>query len=347
MGQQPRAIAARLIGFVIGRVAAPIEPSGLLEPKTSKAAPNYPDIMPRQQLIESQTITLAGRKALQAVKTYTPGYVIVEIGVDVEDILTEPLFELHTELIDACRRVLGRLDGDPQFQEEYRVYCVSNYTGDPEVFLTLHGERFVGLLKDERLPLDEEEVHATLQSNIKYGKDDLTIVDWDGAVLFDPHADFGANIELIQIANYQLLRARTFDRALDVRLGHIAQLLRTTPTRSLFRAREFRGVLREIIQIRTETIIESQAAEHRIKLFGDWYAARLYALLARKFHIEAWQASIQQKLDTLEDVSTMAAENFSVSFHTRLDFILIGGWFVLLAGWFAYLFLDLYILSLR
>src|SRR3990172_733789 len=134
-----------------------IGPSGLLEPKTSKAAPNYPDIMPRQQLIESQTITLAGRKALQAVKTYTPGYVIVEIGVDVEDILTEPLFELHTELIDACRRVLGRLDGDPQFQEEYRVYCVSNYTGDPEVFLTLHGERFVGLLKDERLPLDEEE----------------------------------------------------------------------------------------------------------------------------------------------------------------------------------------------
>jgi hypothetical protein len=152
---------------------------------------------------------------------------------------------------------------------------------------------------------------------------------------------------LIQIANFQLLRARTFDRALDVRLGHIAQLLRTTPKRSLFRAREFRGVLREIIQIRTETIIESQAAEHRIKLIGDWYAARLYALLARKFHIEAWQASIQQKLDTLEDVSTMAAENFSVSFHTRLDFILIGGWFVLLAGWFAYLFLDLYILSLR
>ena len=89
MGQQPRAIAARLIGFVIGRVAAPIEPSGLLEPKTSKAAPNYPDIMPRQQLIESQTITLAGRKALQAVKTYTPGYVIVEIGVDVEDVLTD------------------------------------------------------------------------------------------------------------------------------------------------------------------------------------------------------------------------------------------------------------------
>jgi hypothetical protein len=36
-----------------------------------------------------------------------------------------------------------------------------------------------------------------------------------------------------------------------------------------------------------------------------------------------------------------------VSFHTRLDFILIGGWFVLLAGWFAYLFLDLYLLSLR
>ena len=129
MAHRDAAIPARLIGFVIGRVTIPITPTGPLEPKPSKAAPNYPDIMPRQQLIESQTIELGGRTALQAVKTYTPGYVIVEIGVDVEDLLTEPLFELHTDLIDACRRVLGRLDGDPQFQEEYRVYCISNYTG--------------------------------------------------------------------------------------------------------------------------------------------------------------------------------------------------------------------------
>ena len=101
------------------------------------------------------------------------------------------------------------------------------------------------------------------------------------------------------------------------------------------------------MRIRAETLLESPAAEHRIKLIGDWYAARLYALLAKKFHLDSWQAAIQQKLDTIEDVSAMVAENFSVSFHTTLDFILIGGWFLLLAGWFVYLFLDVYLLTVR
>lgn len=347
MESQSLAVSARLIGFVIGRVGVPIPSTASLETKPSKAAPNYADLIPRQQIIETASILVAGRKAHQAVKTYSPGYVIVEIGVDVDNLLTEPLFEVQDEVIRTCRAVLERLGGDPQVQEEYRVYCISRYTGDPEVFLTLHGDRFVGLIKDEQLPLDEEEVRTTLQANIKYGKDDLTIVDWDGAILFDPKADFDGNIELIQIANFQLLRLRMSDRALDSRLEYIARLLRTTPQKKVLRGREIRGVLREIIRIRTETILEFQTAEHRLKLIGDWYAARLYALLGKKFHLDAWQASIQQKLDALEDVSTMVSENFSVSFHTTLDFILTGGWFILLAGWFIYLFIDLYLLSAR
>lgn len=347
MDRERLAIPARLIGFVISPVAARVAATGTITFKSSKAAPNYAGILPLQQIIERTPTTLGGLPALQIVKTYDPGFAIAEITVEVDDLLTAPLFDLQTELIETCRSILRRLDGDPQFEEEYRVYCIANYQGDPEVFLTLHGERLVGLIKDERLPLDEEEVRATLQANIKYGKDDLTIVDWDGAVLFDPHGDFDANIELIEIANFQLLRTRMGDHALDARLAHIAQMLRTTPIQSRFRRREVRALLREILKIRAEPLLESQATEHRIKLIGDWYAARVYGLLAKKFHLDAWQASIQHKLDTLEDVSTMVAENFSVSFHTTLDFILITGWFILLAGWFVYLFVDVYLLSTR
>jgi hypothetical protein len=347
MNRERLAIPARLIGFVISPVAARVAPTGTVTPKSSKAAPNYAGILPLQQIVERTPITLGGLSAVQIVKTYDPGFAIAEITVEVDDLLTAPLFDIHTELIERCRVILQGLDGDPQFQEEYRVYCIANYQGDPEVFLTLHGERLVGLIKDERLPLDEEEVRTTLQANIKYGKDDLTIVDWDGAVLFDPHGDFDANIELIEIANFQLLRTRMSDHALDARLAHVAQMLRTTPTQSRFRRRDVRTLLREILRIRTDTVLEFQATELRIKLIGDWYAARVYALLAKKFHLDAWQASIQHKLDTLEDVSTMVAENFSVSFHTTLDFILIAGWFILLAGWFVYLFIDVYLLTSR
>jgi hypothetical protein len=39
----------------------------------------------------------------------------------------------------------------------------------------------------------------------------------------------------------------------------------------------------------------------------------------------------------------MAAENFSISFNTTLEFILIGGWFILQIGWFALLFIEFYL----
>jgi hypothetical protein len=211
------------------------------------------------------------------------------------------------------------------------------------MFLALHGERIVSLLKKERIPLDEEEIKATLQSNLKYGKDDLTVVDWDGAFLFDPQGDFDANIELFEITNLQLLKSRMLDDELDGRLKTTLQLLRRKPERSWLRSKQVRSVLREIIQTRTTSILESQAIEHSIKLIGDWYTARLYALISKKFHLDEWRQNITEKLDILEDAYTMAAENFSISFNTTLEFILIGGWFILQIGWFALLFLELYL----
>ena len=66
--------------------------------------------------------------------------------------------------------------------------------------------------------MDEEEVQATLSSYLKYGKNDITIVDWDGAFIFDSAGDFESNIELFEIANLQLLKLRILDNDLDERL---------------------------------------------------------------------------------------------------------------------------------
>ena len=37
-----------------------------------------------------------------------------------------------------------------------------------------------------------------------------------------------------------------------------------------------------------------------LKLVGDQYLARLYGLLARRFHLPEWEQSIQRNLDVLE-----------------------------------------------
>jgi len=264
---------------------------------------------------------------------------VVEASLDMDDILAASVLDFKRSLISTCRAILRDLSCDPEYDEEYSVYCVAGYHGDPEVYVSLYGERIAALLKNERILLDEEEVRATLSANLKYGEDDLTIVDWDGAFIFDSAGDFQSNIELFEIANLQLLKSRILDRDLDERLAKTLQLVKAPKMLPVISSREVRRALREIIELRTQSVLES--VERNIKLIGDWYSAKLYALISRKFHLEEWKANIKDKLDALEDAYSMATENFSVSYRATLEVILLGGWFVLLILYLAeFLFLK-------
>ncbi len=307
-----------------------LETSQVIESKTQKSAPSYLDVIPKQKIIKLEKRVTDGAAVGFLVKAYLPDVVVVEASLEIEDMLSEDTLDFKRMLIVECRKILEEFDCNKEFDEEYSVYCISGYSGDPEVHLSLYGEKIAAFLKNERVPLDEEEVKATLATSLKYSKDDITIVDWDGAFLFDSAADFQSNIELFEIANLQLLKSRILDDGLDKRLEKTLRLVKAPRGLPFIRSREVRKVLREVVEIRTQSILESEAVEHNIKLIGDWYSARLYSLIAKKFHLDTWSTDIKEKLDTLEDVYTMAAENFSVSFGATLEFIILAGWFLLL-----------------
>ncbi len=319
-----------LVVFMIGRTCMNLEATGVVETRTVRSAPSYPDVIPKQKVVKQEERSVDDRKVGFLVKAYLPDVLVVEASVDVNSILADTTLELKRKLVTECRRVLAEFTCNKEFDEEYSVYCISGYQGDPEVYLSLFGDRIVAFLKNENEQLDEEEVSATLASYLKYGKDDITIVDWDGAFIFDAAGDFMSNIELFEIANLQLLRSRILADDLDRRLEMTLNLLRTPKTIPLIRSRDIRKVLKEIIEIRTQSILESETIEHNIKLIGDWYSARLYTLIARKYHLDEWAKDIKEKLDMLEDVYTMATENFSISYRATIEFVILAGWFILL-----------------
>ncbi len=333
-------IPGRLVVFLIGHTTidlVSIETSG---PKALRASPNYPGVTPKVGILRSETRTVDGRVASVVAKTYPPSVVIAECAVDVPHVFGVDLLELKRGLEAACRSVLSGYRCEPTFTEEYTVCCVSGYSVDPEEIVSLHQGAIVALLKDEKIALDEEEIRSTLGYHLKYAKDDLALVDWDGAFLFDPRGDFAENIELLEIANQELLRLRVLDAELDARLEETVGLLRRRGQRLLFRSGEVRRVLREITQIRATTILEAEAIDRDIKLIGDWYSARLYNLISKKLHIDEWRRNIHRNFDTLEDIYTMASENFTVSFNTTLELFSIVGWFLLLVGYFLLFFLE-------
>jgi hypothetical protein len=327
---EKKPLSGKLVVFLFGETTMNLEASEIVDIKTVKSAPRYPDVIPKQKIIKVEKRVCDDIEVGFIVKAYLPDVVVVEASLDMDDILSNSTLDFKRRLINECRSVLGEFGCDPLFDEEYSVYCISGYSGDPEVYLSLYGDRIAAFLKNETIELDEEEVRATLTTNLKYGKDDITIVDWDGAFIFDSAGDFDSNIELFEIANLQLLKSRILDYDLDERLEKTLRLVTTSKKLPVIRSTEVRRVVREIIEIRTLSILESEAVERNIKLIGDWYSAKLYSLISRKFHLESWKAEIKEKLDTLEDVYTMATENFSVSYRSTIEFVILGGWFVLL-----------------
>lgn len=316
--------------FLIGRTDRNLAAKDIVEIKTLKSAPSYPAVIPKQKIIRIEERTVNGLVASFLVKAYLPDIVVVESSLDREDILSGDTLEVKRAVLTECRNILTEFGCDKEFDEEYTVYCIQDYSGDPEVYLAVAGDRVAAFLKNEKTPLDEAEVETTLSSSLKYGKNDITIVDWDGAFIFDATGDFQSDIELFEIANLQLLRSRILDSDLDRRLEHTLRMLRTPKEIPFFRSKDVRRVLKEIIQIRTQSILESEAIEHNIKLIGDWYSARLYSIISKKFHLDKWSSDIKEKLDTLEDVYTMASENFSLSYRATLEFVILAGWFILL-----------------
>lgn len=332
-------VPGTLVVFMIGQTCMNLEATEVVETKALRSAPSYPDVVPKQKIIRQEVRRVSGREVGFLVKAYLPDVLVVEASAELNDVLDDSTTDLKRGFVAECRAILAEFTCNKDFDEEYSVYCISGYQGDPEVYLSLYGDKIVAFLKNESEPLDEEEVSATLASHLKYGKDDITIVDWDGAFIFDAAGDFKSNIELFEIANLQLLRSRILADDLDRRLEKTLNLLRTPKKMPLIRSRDIRKVLKEIIEIRAQSILESETIEHNIKLIGDWYSARLYALIAKKFHLEAWATDIKEKLDMLEDVYTMATENFSISYRATIEFVILAGWFILLLLYVAEYFL--------
>ncbi|MBI4991836.1 MAG: hypothetical protein HZB99_01325 [Candidatus Harrisonbacteria bacterium] len=312
----------------------------------AKSAPHYFEkSVPAQHILGQEKIKVDGVEIVLAAKTYHPDAILVEGTFEVENIFeNDGLIELKDKVHEACYEFAKKNGGKDEPAEEYAVYQISGYKGDPELFLKGHAAKIAGLLKSEKLELDEKEVEHTLASQFKYAKDDLIIVDWDGAFVFDPEGEFEETIELFELANYQLLRYRILDEDLDERMRQMSKLIQAEDKRRkwLWPSREVTQEFREVIRVRSQSVTQFEGLEREIKLIGDWYLARLYDLLSKKFRLEDWRERIKEKLDSLEDVYSIASENLGMSRMQRLELIQIWGFFILQIGWLVLIILEFF-----
>jgi len=220
--------------------------------------------------------------------------------------------------------------------EEYVMLLLTKATPTPEKFLDKNAAQIGRFIRPQREVLDQRELEQILSSRVRYSTQDLTVVDWDGAVIIAVNGDFQSDIELLKIGNYQLLRYRMLDKLVEDMLDKINE--------SFFinrrRPRATRGAIRDIVQHRLEVMLDFERTEQNLLLIGDWYTAKLYNAIRTELYLEEWKNTIRGKLDNLEGIVETIRENFALSFETLMDRLQLLGWVLLLVGYLYLYLLD-------
>jgi len=107
--------------------------------------------------------------------------------------------------------------------EEYIMLLLVSAKPTPDKFIEKNSAGLARFMRSQREVFDPREIEDILVSRVRYSNINLTLVDWDGAVIIAPNGDFQSDIELLKIGNYQLLRYRMLDQSIDVMLDKISK----------------------------------------------------------------------------------------------------------------------------
>lgn len=220
--------------------------------------------------------------------------------------------------------------------EDYTILLVREAKSTPDKWIEKNDLAIANFIRSQREILDKEEVNEILGSRARYSARELTLVDWEGAVIIVPNADFQSDIALLKIGNYQLLRYRMLDRLIEDMLDRINE--RFFQNRS--RPRPTRGLIRQIAAHRLEVMLDFERAEQNLLLIGDWYTAKLYEVIQNEFYLKDWKENVRTKLDNLENIIKTIQENVSLSWEALMDRIQLLGWILLLVGYLYLYLLD-------
>lgn len=228
--------------------------------------------------------------------------------------LSSLLYENPALLADSRRRVEGLLAHikpavvKPQISplvEDYSVFWLRRVDcpGDVGAGLLSAGPKLASILRSEPGRLSAQEIEDALSCRISYTPGDLTLIDWNGALVVG--AEMEDVIAVLEYANVELLELRTLDGELDRALErsharHSAKGWRKVV--GLGPAIGSETPLQRIAELQLDAATLFEEVNNSFKMLGDQYLARVYRLVSQRLHLSEWDATILRKLNTLESM---------------------------------------------
>ena len=217
----------------------------------------------------------------------------VDFALRVEPVVRQKLDRVPNAMIKPYERWLS---------EDYFIFHVRDLAGSPAAadLVRDRGREIAQVVRGDRARLSEHEVAEVMNSQISYYAQDLAVIGWNAAFLYDSQAGSETAKQLLEYANSQLLEFRHYDELLTEILDRVYDSLGQKRSR-LARWRMARSATNlHTVLLEVEELTEH--ADNAIKFLSDMFAARLYRMAAGKVGVPDYRNLVAQKLKTAEDL---------------------------------------------
>lgn len=186
--------------------------------------------------------------------------------------------------------------------EDYAVLLVERLaTGSEALSLPLRDIARLLLGEPPGARLSDAEVIETTRHRSSYDGVDLCVAGWSTALVVEPQGDLDV-LEVLELANAQLLELRYYDELLDRALDELYGEVASRRGRSIGLLRNYGPVLHRTMAVMLEIAEFVERVENAIKIIGDTYLARLYGSAVESLRIPAWERSVTRKQALLQQV---------------------------------------------
>src|ERR1700736_210146 len=207
--------------------------------------------------------------------------------------------------------------------EDYFIFHVREIAGSPSAseLCASQGARIAQIVRGETAQLSEGERNEILQSRISYYPNDVAVIGWNAAFLYDTPTGAETAIQLLEYANSQLLEFCHYDELLTRELEGVYDFLdKGTGAFARWRlaraATKLHTVLLDVNEL-------TERADNAIKFLSDMFSARLYKLAAAKVGVPDYKDLVTQKLNTAEELYHFMVDQFNQSRAFVLELMVV------------------------
>jgi hypothetical protein len=212
--------------------------------------------------------------------------------------------ESWSAMLERVRALVGPAllrPSDSELEEDYLLVMINRLNEKLNAAELMQRIDPVPLLTGDLQPLSPGARADLLRHTFSYFQNDLAILSWDRALIYEPTVDSDV-ADVLEVANAQLLELSQYDDRLNAELpGMYDRVARTRGALRAFARSRYSNLARDLYTFVAEVTETREKVDNALKVTEDVYIARIYSAALELFRIRSRAATVDRKLAIIRD----------------------------------------------